>query len=382
MSGRRRCCCRCPEYVDLFARADSPRLGAPWIHENGWDLYGQTARVQSPADGPALYGTGLPDPDGSMVAVVSFFEAQLDDTYDVIVAAEDEDNYLFARFTAPSTFDPGDWKQCLGKVSGGIETILVCDDDQIGECPPQLQPYLYGSSRDVLVHYDGTMLTIGGSTMGFGHYELSTCTAAPSGVANKAGLGHGGGPRPVRFGAFRVIEHRRTNPACPDYGCRCKWDHCANPTGYMLSLTRIGGNYGLPDCQEVPEYLDVPLTKVNATESVWRSPRVIPCLGSVQEDSYRQFFLECLQGPRQTLYKLHVVDGIYDYTEEVCGPEWPSGTGATEWTPIRLECDPFMLVYRNEPGQSFGECCWDPYEEPGPHSADWEYEAVITEVEP
>jgi hypothetical protein len=377
-----RCCCPCQVVADNFNRDDNALdLGPNWeILDEGWSIAGNTARATQDL---ALHRSPLPDRLGSMVVRVDLVEPDYGDIFDVVLSAHDRDNFLFARFQAPADeFAPEYWRQGVGTRVAGVENIYWDDVEITAGCGTFQEAYLWKATRNVLVHFDRDVLEIGGSSVGFGHYGLWQCASRPGDPAQRAGLRHGGGPRAIRFDNFVASEHKRTNRTCPDYGCRCLWDRCM-PDEFNLALTRIQGDV----CDEIPAYLDIPLTRLRRGQSVWRSERVIECLGSVQEPSWRQFFLECLGHNRQggILFRLWSAKSIYGSTPSICDLDTAAlhGVGMIEWESVAQQCDPFLLIFREEAeverSATFAECCWDPYEEPGYPGDPWIFEAVVTE---
>ena len=387
--GRRRCCCGCVQFLDEFERPSNPdNLGPQWEIVDGkvgdWQIVNGVSGRAVSADGMAIFIPTLPDVQGSMFVHVDLFEPDYDDIFDVILSYKDENNFLFARFQSPAEGAPEYWRQGVGKVSGGVEGEIYWDDQELTlGCGSLQQAFMWGATRTVVIHYDRAVLEISGTSIGWTHYGLWHCHdsfGSANNPTNRAGLRHGGGPRDIAFDNFFISEHYRTNPTCPDGGCRCLWDKCF-PDEFSLQLTLISGE----PCEEVPEYLQATLTRLHASQSIWRTPRLVPCLGSVQEDSYRQFFLECLGFDRTgaMLFRLWLANGIYDYTPEVCDKDISEGDGVywITWDSVSQVCEPFALTFRDETANSrtFSECCYDPYE-PGAPDDPWVYEAVITEV--
>jgi hypothetical protein len=381
--GRRRCCCECVQFEDNFNRADASDLGPNWeIIDEGWSILSNTARATQDM---AIYKPTLPDEEGSMIVRVELFEPDYGDVFDVILAYHDETNFLFARFEAPpDEFAPEVWRQGLGVRSGSGESIYWDDVEITTGCGTLQEAFMLRATRPVLIHFDRDVFEIGGSSVGFSHYNLWQCQSPPPKPANRAGLRHGGGPRAIRFDNFEVSEHNRTNPTCPDYGCRCLWDKCL-PDEFNLALTLVQGEV----CEELPTYLDIPLTRLRRSQSVWRSDRVIECVGSVGDPSKRQFFLECLGHDREggILFRLWSAQGIYEYTPAICDLDTAAlhGVGMIEWESVSQYCNPFMLLFREEApveiSATFTECCFDAYG-PGPPGDPWIWEAAITEVAP
>jgi hypothetical protein len=379
--GRRRCCCGCVQFFDDFERADAETLGSNWemIDDAEWHIDGNRAKG---IKGIALWTGRLPDTQGSMLVTVSVVNPQYGDVVYAILSAKDENNYLFAKISAPQDEHAEQvWTMSIGSVSGGIETEFADDVNLNLECPSlDRVEFIPGQAQGIRVAFDRRTLQMPG-VGGDGSDNVGglwRCESAPGSSANRVGMRHGGGSGPVYIDTFWASEHYRTNSECPDLGCSCGWECTADTLKLTLSVE--GG-----DCDAQATFpMDVDLKRFKKNERVWRSDEVLLCKWSDGTKTTHRFWLMC-DGSinRQPTYRLTMLatsDG-----DTPCPPIKgliPTEThGAALSVPVLIECDPLHFVFDFE-NMKWWVCCFPEEDYPPPPWVDPDQKTlrcVITE---
>lgn len=365
MGGRRRCCCddACVTVTDDFQRADATDLGPNWdIGETSdWQISGGKAKGIA---NDAIHVQHFPDSQGSMLATVTAQNTQYGDSYAVLLAWYDEENYLYVKFIAPTDeFADQYWETVLGEVVDGFATEVSDTPNLNTDCDSfSYRPFTVGGGHYALVSYDRDALYVAGVDPGNPNEGFTRCVGPRTKTpANRVGLAHGGGVNPIWVTYFWASEHARTNPDCDDIGCNCGYN-CLDDTLVLTADIAAG------TCNEQVTFpAEVELSRFKKNEAVWRTGNIWPCDCTVGPITHR-FWLQCdsSSADRTGHYSLSLMSTSVDAP---CPPSVGTiprlADGAYEGQLVSAKCDPLELVF-DFPYLMWWSCCFDPETCPPP----------------
>ena len=210
----RRCCCGCPYVEDDFNRDDSDDLGVLWVPNEDARIVDKTLEIDADY---VICKQAIWDSEGSFLLTIGIDDpVDDDDIYDVVLLNKHIDTYTEKyriRFTPSSV--TGYWT--VGYKASGEATFWTDDVELISGCGTYQEEYLAG--RRFSISFDRLVMRVGGTTPDAPHYEFWKCEDYDNWT--HVALGHGGGPRPVKFNYFWLSDHWVHNPLCPFWGCTC-----------------------------------------------------------------------------------------------------------------------------------------------------------------
>lgn len=313
MPDRRCCCLPCLIGSDLFDRADNDTVEGWTEIDPNWRILSNQLREDGNYQSTIVFDIPHPRFTSTGRASVEMVDIQEGKAYSLLLAYEDEDNWLGGTFIAGA--DGWGTIQAVER-SGGVTAVR--DSYAV--------PYTPGETDtlDVCISSSGIFVGKGSAT------SWAWACLAYEHTGRKAALRNSSLSSAVDFDNFYFWQHLATNYKCPGCGCDCN-GYCV-PKTLTLTITAVGS---CADCID-GETITLTYDPAEQPEFVWKGNRTL-CHWSGEGTTDYIFEFHCGEDVEAgcIVWHLHIND------TGGCAPGIMC-LASTECDPVELVFEPYI----------------------------------------